>query len=258
MLSLSVTGTFGTLTPADTFRESGKDLVLFIHGLGCSKEAFDGAWDQKCLDDYSLLSIDLLGFGASAKPEHFSYTMEAHGGIVAQIIAAFPKHQIHFVGNSMGPILGMCMPTSTIASLASFINIESRLLREDCGNSAKAAALSYDEFLTTFWPALQEKVRTLSRTAYDLDHASPMAFHLGAKSVVSLAESGWSLKKYLTLPVPTIYFYGDDPASVGMRGLEHIRGKIPMKKIPSSGHFMMLDNPTAFYEALAEFVERLK
>jgi pimeloyl-ACP methyl ester carboxylesterase len=258
MLSLEVTGAFGQTTLAHRFRESGKNLLLFIHGLGCSKEVFDGAWDEKCLNDYSLLSIDLLGFGSSPKPENFPYTMEAQGEIVVQVIDAFPKYRIHFVGNSMGPILGMCMPSRVTAFLASFINIEARLLREDCGNSAKAAALSYEEFLKSYWPALQKNVRKLSRTAYDLDHASPRAFYLGAKSVVSLAESGWSLQNYLALPVPTIYFYGDDPASVNMRVLKLLKGKVPLKQISKCGHFMMLDNPEAFYRALGKFIEKVR
>lgn len=39
------------------------DLILFIHGLGWSKESFDGASVAPELRNYSLCTFDLIGFG---------------------------------------------------------------------------------------------------------------------------------------------------------------------------------------------------
>lgn len=242
---------------ANTFRDSGQDLLLFVHGLGCSKEAFDGAWEQKSLENFSLLAVDLLGFGQSPKPADFPYTMEAHGEIVAQIIRQFPGHRIHFVGSSMGPIIGLTMPQDVLNGLSSFANLEARLIAEDCGNSAKAAALNFEEFSETFWPALKEKVSKEKRTAYDLDHALPEAFYRGAQSVVQMASSGWSYAEFLKLKIPKMYFYGDDEKGAGMKVLPKLKGKVPMKQISRSGHFMMLDNPGELYGMLGEFVKNV-
>ena len=60
---------------SSTFREGGEDLLLFVHGLGCSKEAFLPAWEEERLKEYSLLAFDLVGFGEPSKPEDFSYTV---------------------------------------------------------------------------------------------------------------------------------------------------------------------------------------
>lgn len=241
-------------TLAHRLREGGREMLLFVHGLGCSKEAFDLAWGQESLRPFSLLSVDLLGFGASPKPPDFPYTMEAHGTLLAQVIAQFPENRVHFVGSSMGPLIGLAMPEATLASLGSFTNMEARLLAADCGNSGKAAALTFAQFTREFWPALKAETRHAKPTAYDLEHALPEAFYRGAKSVVELAESGWSYDKFLSLAVPKIYFYGDEAKSTRMQVLPKLHGKVPMRQIPASGHFMMLDNPDAFYAALWEFI----
>lgn len=246
-----------TYNLAFSFRDSGKDLLIFIHGLGCSRKAFDLAWEQSHLEYFSLLSVDLLGFGESPKPLDFPYTMEAHGYVVGEIIRQFPGHRVHFVGNSMGPIIGLAMPHDVLNSLASFANLEARLIAEDCGNSAKAAALTFEEFSGKFWPVLKEKISHEELTAYDLNHALPEAFYRGAQSVMQLASSGWSYKNFLELRIPKMYFYGDDEKSRDMKVLDQMKDEVPMKQISKSGHFMMLDNSSEFYSALSDFIENL-
>ncbi len=49
-------------------RDAGPDLVLFLHGLGCVKESFEGAWGKDALAGFSLLAPDLPGSGASPVP----------------------------------------------------------------------------------------------------------------------------------------------------------------------------------------------
>ena len=92
-----------------TLKETGRDLLVFIHGLGCSKAAFSEAWHTPCTAGYSLLSFDLLGFGDSPKPTDFPYSMESHAGIVDQVLQPFlSRYRVHLVGSSMGPLIGPC------------------------------------------------------------------------------------------------------------------------------------------------------
>src|SRR5688572_369076 len=86
-------------TLASKFREAGQDLLVFIHGLGCSKEAYEVAWDNPALKVYSLLSFDLLGFGESPKPTDFGYTLEAHAEVLDQILDQYRDYRIHLVAN---------------------------------------------------------------------------------------------------------------------------------------------------------------
>jgi len=62
---------------ATKYRDSSSDdLIMFIHGLGCSSKSFRAVWHFSSLTDISLLTFDLIGFGLSEKPSQFSYRME--------------------------------------------------------------------------------------------------------------------------------------------------------------------------------------
>lgn len=54
------------------YRAASDDLVIFIHGLGCSKETFENIWDCPALNGFSLLAYDMPGFGRSNRPKTFS------------------------------------------------------------------------------------------------------------------------------------------------------------------------------------------
>ena len=50
-------------------------VIAFIHGYGSSKDFFRYAFTDPSLKQYSLIVLDLIGFGDSSKPENFSYQM---------------------------------------------------------------------------------------------------------------------------------------------------------------------------------------
>ena len=49
-------------------RPGKKGTIIFVHGLGCSKEDFLGATKVKELKDYELLAFDWPGAGESSYP----------------------------------------------------------------------------------------------------------------------------------------------------------------------------------------------
>jgi len=48
-------------------RDNGNNVIFMIHGLGCSKDSFHHFWHRTDFDDYSILALDLAGFGESSK-----------------------------------------------------------------------------------------------------------------------------------------------------------------------------------------------
>lgn len=81
--------------------------VLFIHGIGNS----GGAWDEvidKLPDDLHLVTIDLLGFGQSARPAWAIYDAKTQARAV---IATFFKLRITgrviIVGHSLGSLVAV-------------------------------------------------------------------------------------------------------------------------------------------------------
>jgi len=124
------------------------EAVLFIHGLGCTKESFDTAWDYGLEEQVALVAVDLPGFGESSRPADFSYALEDHAAVVAEVLAALPAERLHVVAHSMGGAVALLLLRSRQAErIVSFINVEGNLIGEDCGLlSRPAAELGFERF----------------------------------------------------------------------------------------------------------------
>ena len=126
-------------------REYSREFIIFIHGLGCTKESFDDLWNFTALfKDLSLLTFDLVGFGNSSRPKDFSYTMEDQAEICKVLLDTFKPDKVHLVAHSMGGAIGLILAENIRDKAASFINIEGNLISEDCGPlSRKATSASF-------------------------------------------------------------------------------------------------------------------
>lgn len=85
-----------------TQRTSGPDLVLFLHGLGCSGASFAAAFAEGALPGYSLLTPDLPGFGDSPALS-WEHTIEDHASAVRELLLLLLTD--HFCG-ARPPLLG--------------------------------------------------------------------------------------------------------------------------------------------------------
>ena len=79
---------------ATKLRKKGSELVLLLHGLGCSKDSFQDIWSRDELSDYSIMALDFIGFGDSSKTENFSYEMEDQASICAEVVRKFFSKKI--------------------------------------------------------------------------------------------------------------------------------------------------------------------
>ena len=235
------------------FRAGDNNLLVFVHGLGCSKEAFDDAWRHPAMQQYSLLSYDLLGFGTSDQPRDVAYTLENQATMLDQVLARYSSYRIHLIANSWGPLIGLLLPKATLAKLASFINLEGRLVIDDVGNAKKATEVSAEEFEHTFWPEFRAKHHYDTKTAYLLDWALPQAYYQGAQSIVEHVRHDNFPKKFLELTCKKAYVHGDQNRH--LKSLSVIPG-VPTIEISNAGHFMMKDSPVEFYQKLADFFDQ--
>jgi pimeloyl-ACP methyl ester carboxylesterase len=77
---------------AAKFRQAGADLLVLLHGIGCSKESFDAAFTTPELDKYSICALDLPGHGASSKGlSRELYTLSSYAAITKRAISQLPK-----------------------------------------------------------------------------------------------------------------------------------------------------------------------
>jgi pimeloyl-ACP methyl ester carboxylesterase len=236
-------------------RESGQDLIFFIHGLGCSQNNFADAWRFDGLNSYSIITIDLPGFGGSLMNDDFSCDMKAHAEICHKVLSLFPHYRVHIVGHSMGGAVGVLLADMIYERLASFVNVEGNLIGHDCTMSRRKASVSFEEFLSKQLPAL---ILTTSLSdepgrrmwSQNIRMADKKCLYLSSQSLVEWSDSGFLLQRFKELVCPKVYIYGERNSFLYVLSLLKTIQTISISK---SGHFPMNDNPKDFYQFLSDF-----
>lgn len=239
-------------------REGDGPTVVFIHGLGCSKEVFHDVWEMPVFEPYKLVTFDLLGFGDSSKPSDFPYRLEDHAEICKLFIEELDLDRVHLVGHSMGGAIGLILIDEIPSRFSSFLNLEGNLIAEDCFFSREVRSQSLQEFERSGYEKL------ISAINAHLEHrllrefllkSDPRAFYKSSESLVSWSDSGELLEKFNDLSIRKAYVFGE--ANRGIPVIRLLKG-VSAIEIPNSGHFMMLDNPTEFYQTLPPFFDQVR
>lgn len=240
-----------------TYSNRGDELVLLIHGLGCTKDSFEQVVKYQELKKFSLLAYDLIGFGDSSKPQDFTYQLEEQAEIIHLLLEKLHPKKVHIVAHSMGGAIGLLLTEKIATKLVSFVNIEGNLIKEDCGLlSRKTISVSFKEFknnlfeelITTMAGSKESGARLWAKWAAKSD---PVAFYRSAGSLVKWSDSGNLIKKFKALRVPKIYVYGAKNSQMKILSYLDSISKIP---ISNSGHFVMTDNPREFCSMLTKFI----
>ncbi len=233
-------------------RDTGKYLIFLVHGLGCSKDSFHHIWNLTDFDNYSILVLDLAGFGESSKSKKFSYTMEAQAQICAEILKKFSYKKLHIVAHSMGGAVALLLPDDILNETKTFTNVEGNLIDADCGIiSRKIISVPPAVFESDIFPELRDQFNNFGKRYAAIDSTSADAFYKSAESLVTWSDSNKLLEIFLGLPCRKAYFFGDQ--NVDLPTVTHV-GEVQKVKIKQSGHFPMNDNPKDFYCELYKFM----
>ena len=234
-------------------KRSGSDhLVLFLPGLGCAKESFDGAFTAPGLAAYSLCAVDFLGCGSSAKPEAFSYRMEDHAAVVRRVVNRLSPKAISIVAHSMGGAIGVLLARE-LPSLMRFVSVEGNLVAEDCGLASRRMAdqplesferRGYGEFIRDLRSSDREDFHIWAES---YARTTPRAVHASARSLVEWSDSGKLLEIFNDFPNKTYIFGDEEPKDYLLPRFQDVE----VRHIAKLGHFMMTEDPPAFFEAVS-------
>jgi pimeloyl-ACP methyl ester carboxylesterase len=254
--AIKVATTQGDYSMAAKVRRASDDWVVFLHGWGCAKECFDGAFVLPGLRNYSMCSLDFLGFGQSDKPQEFSYDLADHAQTAARVIRSFNARKVYLVGHSMGGGVGLLCTKAIRDNLQLFVSVEGNLVPTDSRAMRKLASHTYPVFRRIYFPLIQRTIRASKRQDYRqwsrwLDAADARAAYQSARSATRWSDSGKLLAMFLKLPNKA-YIYGES-SERGPYVLPKLAG-VETRKIPRSQHFPMVDNPKDFYKELEELI----
>ena len=237
------------------YRKSGKDLILFIHGLGCLKENFSQAFADPRFDDFSLYMPDLPGHGDNRGT---STTIPAMAEYLKTELGKLSFDRLFIVAHSMGGAVALRLIEDGKLPVAGFVNVEGNLIASDCGLLSRKTAETdetpfiQDKFHKMIAAAQRSDAPTMSDWANWAKKCPPKAFHQACTSLVDQSESDELLQIFKNIRHPKLYLYGEKSANQALLAqLEDI----PRQELPECGHFMMIDRPLAFYDALLKILK---
>jgi pimeloyl-ACP methyl ester carboxylesterase len=241
---------FGTqeIRLSSWFRDTDSELVLFVHGLGCSKRSWRDAWSRPEMRGKALLAVDLPGFGHTQEPRGFDYSLEHQAGVLKSLIDGFASRRIHLVAHSMGGTIGLLLPDRILARLAGLYLVEPRLMKSSCGIAAEASRTSFEQFTADVFPRFRRRARGDETVAFDLHHADPEAFYKCSCSLIRETAGQKMIRRFEAAPCRQVFIYG--ARNSHLDELEIIDPHLTVA-VQDAGHFVMHDNPDGFYKQLS-------
>jgi pimeloyl-ACP methyl ester carboxylesterase len=231
-------------------RESGATCILLLHGLGCSKRSFQTAFTSEALRSYSLLALDLVGFGSSSRSADFRYDLMDQADLCAQVMALQSERPVHLVAHSLGGTVASLLAPSVLVQLQSLTLVEGRLLTASCSYSRLVSQLEEQDFVQRYFPTWCKRFMPDSQLALDLEEADPVAVYRSARSLYHWVRTGDLSGRLAACPaLKKVFLYGQQNRSLGE--IDSVPG-MQSYAISQAGHFPMHDNPEAFYTALAK------
>jgi pimeloyl-ACP methyl ester carboxylesterase len=242
---------------------SGEPTLVFVHGWSGDARYWRMQIDHFA-QKYRVVVLDLAGHGHSGMTRG-RYTMRAFGQDVRAVVEATGSKSVILIGHSMGgPVIAEAatlMPERMIGLIGvdTFDNIEFSMTRADAD---KMIAPLIDDFRTEsrafvadmLLPSTDPQIREWILA--DMSAAPPFVALSALEEMLAQHITGEAATIFAEIKVPVVSVMGDLwPVNVvGNRRHMHSFDAIILK---DSDHFLMLDRPNAFNQALEQAVHTI-
>jgi pimeloyl-ACP methyl ester carboxylesterase len=231
--------------------------AVFLHGLQSNRQIFNSYFEDAGLANYSLLSIDLVGFGDSDKPSSFTYDLKDQVEILFNLIHILKIKKAFLVGHSLGGMIA----TMALGKFPEFLNgvvsLEGNLAAEDCGESAQVARMTNAEFelgYEQFKLRVRDSGGSSGMVRYVSMQKTPaFAFYKTAKSIVDWSSTSRLLELFLSSPQPKLFIKG----SLSKFNSKPAGTNIKFVEISGSGHFMLVERESETRSAVVGFLRTI-
>lgn len=245
---------------AGMYRDGIGTPLVFLHGFGSTKEDYADVVQQPMLAERPVLAYDAPGCGATTCSDLTALSIPFLVRVAGEVLAARRIERFHLVGHSMGGLTGLLLADQDPTRVASFIDIEGNLAPEDCFLSRQIVSHAhpdpagfFDEFRERVW---RSRYHSSSLFASGLDHKVRVdAVRPIFESMVDLSDHGDLMRRFLALPLPRMFMYGEQNNTLTyLPGLAD--NGVELAEIPHSAHFPMYSNPPQMWSRITDFVLR--
>lgn len=246
------------------YRTDGTDgpWVVLAHALGVDHQLWDSI-AQRLASRHRVLRYDARGHGKTSAP-HGAYTLFQLADDVAGLLDALSIEQAHFVGLSMGGMVGQVLGVRhphrllslTLCDTVSYTPVSAHAMWDERIGQVEAHGMSgiveptIQRWLTTPFreahPDVVERIRSLLR-------ATPPHGYVGTCLAIKALDTRSSLAR---IACPTLVITGEQDTGAPVEAAREIASHIPdarLKVITDAAHLAPIEQEEAFLADLDEF-----
>lgn len=238
-------------------RPGDRPPILFLHGFGSTKEDYADIVRHPAFDGRPFVAYDAPGCGETACADLSRISIPFLVKTAEAVLDHFGWRTFHLVGHSMGGLTALMLASRWPNRVLSFTDIEGNIAPEDCFLSRQIVS-DPEADAERFFDAFIERTRHAPAYASALYAASLRhKVRAGAvrgifESMVDLSDNGGLMDRFLGLPCPRLFMYGEQNASLSYLRRIQAHG-VALAEIPACGHFPMYSNPVLMWERIARF-----
>lgn len=243
--------------------------LLLIHGVAATLYTFN-ALIPLLKDYFSIISIDLPGFGRSEKSSTFIYSFQNYAKVVAGCIDHFDLDHVNIIGHSMGGQIAL-YTTQLIPE-----KVNKLVLLSSSGYLKRAnKALIFCTYLPFFGYYVKHQVHkqevkdVLKNVFYDhaliteshiREFAKPLeekGFYTSLMRLLRYREGDLSSEDLKTIDKPTLLLWGKEDRVVSYRVGERLANDLPNTKLviyEKAGHLLTEERPQEVFEEILGFI----
>jgi len=245
-------------------KEKDAPVVMLSHSLACSMVMWQP--QMEVLEShFRVLRYDLRGHGKSEASEG-AYTLEQLASDVIGLLDALELDRVHFVGLSIGGMIGQCLAlnyahrlqTLALCDTAAIIPEEAKPLFEERMRRARDQgmdALVEDTLGRWFTqPYLKQKSPEVEQIRNQI-LATPVAGFIGCSNAILGLDY---IERLSQIKLPTLIIVGEDDPGTPVAASEAIHQRIQNSKLvvlPSAAHLCNIEQAGAFNAALLPFLQ---
>ncbi|MHA1187165.1 MAG: alpha/beta fold hydrolase [Candidatus Heimdallarchaeota archaeon] len=244
------------------FNKTKETTIIYIHGLGSSKEDFQDAIEYPELQNYNLLSVDLLGHGDSDKPKNFAYTMAEQAIKLKELIIQLNLDKnIILIAHSMGGPIAILLAELFKEKIKAIVYAEGNIDLGDCFfSNSIIAENSFEEWKNE---SFQKTVEMLKSLGIDMQNytmlfekAGPETIYFSSHDLLQISKKDTLIQNLVDLKTPILPIFGEKNKDK-FSSEEKLAKYFQIMYVANSGHSMMIDNPDEFYRIIVEFLSKI-
>jgi len=244
----------------------GAPIVVLSHSLSSSLLMWNPQMDA--LNPYfHVLCYDIRGHGDSDAPSG-AYTLELLGNDAIGLLDALNINQVHFIGLSMGGMIGQCLALNyphrlkslVLCDTASVIPSDAQPIwqeRIDKARKKGMEALLEETMERWFTPAFLTKNSQMLALTQKQFLATPVSGYIGCAEAIRKLNY---LDRLSEIKMPTLIMVGEDDPATPVSASVAMHERISNSKLvilPSTRHLSNVEQAEAFNTTLLNFLKNL-